>query len=488
MNRPSITSSESFAARAQRSEATRVGLWLVVLLGMFLITFVRRLMGGIVMRDEQVFYPYEGVLFVAIVGQFVLLFALQKANRSSQLLPKRVAYAAAMFDIAAACALLVIVAFHSPRGPIAALTGPPLLLMPLIVLMSVLRLRPNLTLATGLVGAFVHLVLTIRAVALTHSPPEAYPVYFTYSAVLALTAVIGMVVARAVKAHVVEEAEAAAAHERSERQVTEMRYDLSVARDIQRGLLPARPPRLAGFDIFGMNRPADQTGGDYYDWQPLPDGKLAVALADVSGHGIGPALVMAVCRAYARATAMTLPDPAALLTRVNELLHGDLPSDRFITFVMAVLGEAGDVKLISAGHGPTLLYRASTGEVTQYGGDGMPLGISPDENYGPTTSITLEERDVLVMLTDGFFEWARPSDGQAFGTSRLEEALRTAAHQDAATILKSIDASVCNFCNGSAQPDDMTAIVIKRIAPASRATSSLSHVPGGEGRGEGQVA
>jgi serine phosphatase RsbU (regulator of sigma subunit) len=71
------------------------------------------------------------------------------------------------------------------------------------------------------------------------------------------------------------------------------------------------------------------------------------------------------------------------------------------------------------------------------------------------------------MLTDGFFEWARPSDGQAFGTSRLQEALRTAAHQDAATILKSIDASVCAFCSGSAQPDDMTAIVIKRIAPAS---------------------
>ena len=63
----------------------------------------------------------------------------------------------------------------------------------------------------------------------------------------------------------------------------------------------------------------------------------------------------------------------------------------------------------------------------------MPLGISPDENYGPTTSIILEESDVLVMLTDGFFEWARPSDGQAFGTTRLQEALRTAAHQDAAS-------------------------------------------------------
>ena len=234
------------------------------------------------------------------------------------------------------------------------------------------------------------------------------------------------------------------------------------------GLLPTRSPELAkaGFDITGMNRPADLTGGDYFDWQPLPDGKLAVVLADVSGHGIGPALVMAVCRAYARASAPMSPDPAALLTRLNELLSGDLPDDRFITFVLGLLDKEGGVQLISAGHGPTLLYRAASGEVLEFGGDGMPLGVSPVEQYGPTTSLKLVEGDVLVMLTDGFFEWARPGDGEAFGIKRLHEALRASASGDAAGILRSIDETVCSFCKGTPQSDDMTAIVIKRVAAA----------------------
>jgi serine phosphatase RsbU (regulator of sigma subunit) len=216
------------------------------------------------------------------------------------------------------------------------------------------------TLYTGLAGALVHLLLAIRAIEVTAATPEAHPVYLAYSGILALTADAGMVVSREIRKHVREAAEEAAAHERAEVQVSRMEHDLSIARDIQAGLLPRNPPEIDGFDIAGMNRPADQTGGDYYDWQELPDGRLAVVLADVSGHGIGPALVMAVCRAYARSTAPTSPDPAGLVTRLNQLIHGDLPGDRFITFVVAVLDPNGTVQLVSAGHGPTLLYRAGS--------------------------------------------------------------------------------------------------------------------------------
>ena len=181
-----------------------------------------------------------------------------------------------------------------------ALSEPPLLLLPLVVLMSVLRLRPRLTLYKGLAAALIHLLLAIRAIHVTQSLPEAYPVCFAYSVILALTALIGMAVSRKVRAHVYEAAEEAAAHERVDREVFRMNSDLEVARQIQQGLLPRHAPQISGFDIKGMNRPADKTGGDYYDWQELPDGRLAVVLADVSGHGIGPAMVMAVCRAYAR--------------------------------------------------------------------------------------------------------------------------------------------------------------------------------------------
>jgi sigma-B regulation protein RsbU (phosphoserine phosphatase) len=157
-----------------------------------------------------------------------------------------------------------------------------------------------------------------------------------------------------------------------------------------------------------------------------------------------------------------------LLARLNELLKDDLPADRFITFVVAVLDASGVARLASAGHGPTLLYRAATREVTQYLGDGLPLGVMPGAEYGPTNELTLDENDVLVMLTDGYFEWARPGDGEQFGTDRLSETLCKSAGCNAATILRAMDETVRAFCKGNDQSDDMTAIVIKRTAAARR--------------------
>ncbi len=463
MTKVSITSTDSFAARAQRSEAKRVALWLAVLVGMALITIVRRLLGGLVMRSDGLFFPYLSALLVGIAGQIVLLTFLRKAIRGAFLLPAWLPSLTAFFDLGIVTAVLATAAFRSPRGPIPALSAPPMLLLPLVILMSVLKLRPRLTLAVGLAATLVHALLAARAIEVTSSLLEAYPVYFAYAGILLLTSLIAMVVSNEVKTHVREAADEAVGHERAQQQVTNMRHDLEIARQIQIGLLPKQSPKLPGFDIAAMNRPADQTGGDYYDWQQLPDGRLAVALADVTGHGIGPAMVMAVCRAYARSTAPTTSDPAELLTRLNELIHEDLPADRFITFVVAVLDADGTTHLQSAGHGPTLLYRANDRSVEQFGGDGMPLGISPVETYGPTTTFQLAEGDVLVMLTDGFFEASRASDGQLFGIARLCDSLRERASCTAETMLHDIDETVRQFAAGTPQLDDMTAIVIKRI-------------------------
>lgn len=468
-NSASITSTDSFAVRAQRSEAHRVAIWAVVLFALLVLTLVRRWSGGVVMGDERLFYPYAGLLFVAFLAQLALLTWLRRANRVGAFLPGWLWRASAVFDLAVAAGLLMIASFLSPRGPVPALTAPPLLMLPLVVLLSVMRLRPDFTLHAGLTAALVHLLLAIRAVAVTDAAFD--PVYFAYSFVLALIAVAGWFVTRAVRDHVRDAADEAAAHERSQQKVFGMLRDLTVARDIQLGLLPTRSPDLVGFDIVGMNRPAELTGGDYYDWQRLPDGRLAVALADVSGHGIGPALVMAVCRAYARSTAPHAPDPAELLARLNDFLHGDIPPERFITFVVAVLDESGHVRMCSAGHGPTLLYRAATRDVAQFDGDGIPLGVSPGEEYGPTNDLSLEPGDALLMLTDGFFEWARPDDGEHFGIPRLKDAFRAGASEpgaDAAAILRAVDGAVGRFAAASPQSDDMTAIVIQRTAAAPR--------------------
>jgi phosphoserine phosphatase RsbU/P len=128
--------------------------------------------------------------------------------------------------------------------------------------------------------------------------------------------------------------------------------------------------------------------------------------------------------------------------------------------------------MISAGHGPTLLYRAATGEVTIFGGDGLPLGVSQQEHYGPTTVLKLETGDVLLMSTDGFFEGMRHDD-ESFGIERLCNTLRDHASKgDAASTLAAIDDAVRTFCDGTPQADDMTAIVIRRLAPVNAMENS----------------
>src|SRR5262249_38949686 len=114
------------------------------------------------------------------------------------------------------------------------------------------------------------------------------------------------------------------------KQLDKIERDLDIAREIQRGLLPTDTPDTPGFEIEGWSKPADQTGGDYFDWMQLPDGGTLITLADVSGHGIGPALIVAVCRAYMRAAATG--NGVALgtaISRVNDLLQMDIPDERF---------------------------------------------------------------------------------------------------------------------------------------------------------------
>ena len=461
---PSITSTPTFAARAQRSETRRVQVWGAALTAFLLLTLARRVTGGRVMATDAVFWPTVAVLALATVAQAWLLWRLRAADRAGRVLPPFVWRASFAFDLFVVVALLLVPAFASPRGAIPALSGPPILLLPMVVLLSVLRLRPTFTLITGLVAAAFHAGLAWRAVVVTGADPD--PVYFAYAAVLAITALAGMIVAREVRRQVAGAADDAAARERADQALTGMRHDLAVARDIQAGLIPTTPPRFDGFAIAGMSRPADQTGGDYYDWQLTPDGRLVTVIADVTGHGIGPALVMAVCRAYARASTASITDPSVLVRRVNELIEGDLPAGRFITFAIAMIEPSGFVQLVSAGHGPSFLYTARDGAVTRFGGDGLPLGVSSGESYEPAASFQMDEGDLLVLLTDGFFEWQRGSDAEAYGIERLEAVLAAEAGRSPEHIIATLDHAVRTFAVGSAQQDDMTAVVIRRTAPA----------------------
>jgi sigma-B regulation protein RsbU (phosphoserine phosphatase) len=242
--------------------------------------------------------------------------------------------------------------------------------------------------------------------------------------------------------------------------------DLNLARTIQQGLLPRSNPAVAGFDVAGWNRPADETGGDFFDFLPLADGRLAVAIADATGHGIGPALIMAEARAFFRAL---VGGPAGLERAVNDmhrLLCLDLPDNRFVTAFCGILDPAsGVVEFLSAGQGPILHYEAAVGAIRELPAQGLPLAFFPEASYEGSTRITMAPGDVLVLLTDGFYEWVR-DDGEAFGEERVGEVIRRLHLAPAAEMIAGFYQAVLDFSGGSRQADDLTAVIVRRIAAA----------------------
>jgi serine phosphatase RsbU (regulator of sigma subunit) len=347
-------------------------------------------------------------------------------------------------------------------GPYRTLVAPAILTYFFFILLSTLRLNPSLSLWTGLLSGAGYAGVTAYTLMSYPSAGGLFPtaVYWTYAVMIVLGGFVAAGVAREIRKHVVASLQEA----ETRRQIERIQQDLDMARSIQQGLLPRQPPTSPQFDIAGWNQPADATGGDYFDWQELGDGRIAVSLADVSGHGIGPALVMAVCRAYARASFPSAKDLPEVMTRLNELLVKDLPSERYVTMVVAWLDPANSqLELLSAGHGPLLRYDVAKDQFQSLEPQGIPFGLFPGFQYGSPHRFELAPGDLLVLTTDGFFEWANSQDEQ-FGLSRLQETIRSACHLPAREIITRLHADVVKFAGGTAQQDDLTAVVVKRKA------------------------
>jgi serine phosphatase RsbU (regulator of sigma subunit) len=245
--------------------------------------------------------------------------------------------------------------------------------------------------------------------------------------------------------------------------VERLHGELESARFVQQSLLPSETPGLDNYDLAGWNKPADQTGGDYYGWRQLADGRTIFMLADVTGHGIGSALMASACHAYIQASIAQDSDLDAIVTRINRLLCADLPSGKLITFVAAVLDpNTGCVELLSAGHAPLLLYSAADDRIHSFDAHGVPFGIFRAMAYGPAQKFNLNPGDMLVLITDGFFEWTNQA-GEDFGFDRLHAAIRTARGLSAAEIISALHTAVVGFASGTAQQDDLTAVVLKRL-------------------------
>ncbi|WP_142850481.1 SpoIIE family protein phosphatase [Telmatospirillum sp. J64-1] len=245
-----------------------------------------------------------------------------------------------------------------------------------------------------------------------------------------------------------------------------MRDSLALAQGVQQNLLPARPPRVQGFDVAGQSIYCDETGGDYYDWFELGPRRLAVAVGDVSGHGIAAALLMTTVRALLHARRPEAGRLAEQLEAINRQLVTDAHAGRFMTLFMTVLDdETRSIHWVGAGHEPALLYDPLTQRFREVDGPDIPLGVDMDWHYTELSSSGWAEGTVLLLGTDGVRETRSPG-GEMFGRDRLQDVLRRNAGKPAQDILDSILAALRDFRAKGVPSDDVTLVVVKAAGGA----------------------
>ncbi len=242
-------------------------------------------------------------------------------------------------------------------------------------------------------------------------------------------------------------------------------HDLEIARDIQRILLPSEAPVIPGFEISGLNIPARQVSGDYFDYVTVDDNRLGVAIADVSGKGVPASIIMAICRSVFRSQAAGNLSPANVLQKVNRQLYPDIKEDMFISMAYVILDHAhGAVSLSRAGHDAPLLYEECTRSVTPVRPPGMALGIDSGSVFDRITgdfAVALGRGDCLLLYTDGVTE-ALDAAGDEFGMERTVQAVRASAGDGAAAVIERLIADLRMFVGSHPQNDDITLIVIRK--------------------------
>jgi serine phosphatase RsbU (regulator of sigma subunit) len=240
-----------------------------------------------------------------------------------------------------------------------------------------------------------------------------------------------------------------------------VRLMLLIAQEIQRKLFPGAPPAVDGFDIHGLSHPAEATGGDYFDYIPLPDSGLGIAVGDVCGHGFGPALLMATTRAYLRALMLSSARVGEVLGLVNRALAADVTEGRFVTLFLARLDPSERTLVYtSAGHPPGYVLAPDGSVRAELASTGLPLGIVSEADFPEAPSVVLEPGDLVLLLTDGIVEASDPLKTQ-FGTDRALEVARAHRHRPAREIVEAISGAVREFIRRDELPDDITGLVIK---------------------------
>src|SRR5580700_9674827 len=237
--------------------------------------------------------------------------------------------------------------------------------------------------------------------------------------------------------------------------------ELEIAREVQEHLFPQRLPPVQGLDYCGQCRPAREVGGDYYDFLELPGGKLGIAIGDVSGKGVGAALMMASLEASLRALAPVVEDPAELMNRVNSLVYEASSANRYATLFYAEYDPRSlQLAYVNAGHNPPVILRkpSAGGQVLRLETGGPVIGIL--QQCYQQESFPLEPGDLVVLFTDGVSESMNVRD-EEWGEDRLIEFAQTCHGLPAFEVMTRTLAAAEAFAGGASQHDDMTLVVLR---------------------------
>ncbi|HEY5839428.1 MAG TPA: GAF domain-containing SpoIIE family protein phosphatase, partial [Pyrinomonadaceae bacterium] len=248
--------------------------------------------------------------------------------------------------------------------------------------------------------------------------------------------------------------------------------ELQVASEIQQRFQPASAPQVPGYELQGISFPCYEIGGDYYDFIHKRNGNLVVALGDVSGKGTSAALLMSSLHAAVHAQFDTHGSLAETISSINRYLVESIPANRFVTLFYADLNpKTGELAFLNAGHNPPLIVHAS-GTMEQLAAGGLPLGIMADADFREGRT-TLNPGDVLVIYSDGVSEATSPT-GEEFGPTRLYEAVARNLDASAAGIRDRIESALTKFAQGTPAGDDITMVIVKRLAEASAVAAGVA--------------
>jgi serine phosphatase RsbU (regulator of sigma subunit) len=262
-----------------------------------------------------------------------------------------------------------------------------------------------------------------------------------------------------------EQAAAAIHTERLVRELREserMRSELEVARQLQTLLLPAAPPRIPGLELTATCQPSGHVGGDYFDFFALPDGHLGLVIADVSGHGVSSAIVMAGLRSTLHAEVRADASPAHVLQRANDAVVRDFSStDMFVSAFLATYDPVtGTLTYSNAGHPPPFLVSGATGAIERLERGGLVLGVVSDITYESGTA-RLDPGAVLILYTDGLTD-ARTPDGVLFDEAGVRALIGDGRPLGAIDVHAAILAAVAAHLGGTPLSDDVTIVVASR--------------------------